>query len=120
MQPSEIGNFGILCPALTLSHLIIEGMDDKELNRALRAYSEAWRRYISVPASPRVEPKLHSEARAAINKLRAEAERVRDPGGPLSNYSDALAAWAAANHPEIDSSEMSRHINEKLVLNHFW
>ncbi|WP_457963494.1 hypothetical protein M1E17_18960 [Arthrobacter sp. D1-29] len=99
-------------------------MDDKELNRALRAYSEAWRRYVATladPASPRVEPKLHSAVQAAINKLRTEAERVvRDPGGPLSNYSDALATWAEANHPEIDSSEMSRHITEKLVLDHFW
>jgi hypothetical protein len=67
-----------------------------------------------------VEPKLHPDAQKAINKLRTEAERVRDPGGPLSNYSDALAAWAAANHPEIDSSEMSRHITNKLELDHFW
>jgi hypothetical protein len=94
-------------------------MDDKELNKVLRAYSEKWRRYVSVRASPRVEPKLHPEAQAAINKLQTEAERhVRDPGGPLSNYSDALAAWAAANHPEIDSSEMSRHITAKLVFDH--
>ncbi|MEJ1179266.1 MULTISPECIES: hypothetical protein [unclassified Pseudarthrobacter] len=91
-------------------------MDDKELNKVLRAYSEAWRRYISVPTSPRVEPKLHPEARAAINKLRTEAERVPDLGGPILNYSHALAAWAAANHPEIDSSEMSRHITDKLVF----
>jgi hypothetical protein len=93
-------------------------MDDKELNKVLRAYSEAWRRYISVPTSPRVEPKLHSEARAAINRLCTEAERVPDPGGSILNYSHALAAWAAANHPEIDSSEMSRHITDKLVFDH--
>ncbi|WP_458112136.1 hypothetical protein M1D88_18085 [Arthrobacter sp. R1-13] len=96
-------------------------MEDEELNRALKANSAAWRRYISVKTIPRVEPKLHPEVQAAINKLQTEAERaVRDPGGPLSNYSDALAAWAAANHPEIDSSEMSRHVTHKLVLDHYW
>lgn len=93
-------------------------MDDKELNNVLRTYSEKWRRYVSVPASPRVEPKLQPEAQAGINKLRTEAERVPDPGGPLSNYSDALAEWAAANHPEIDWPEMHRHILDKLIFDH--
>jgi hypothetical protein len=96
-------------------------MEDKELNKVLRAYSEAWRRYVSVPTSPRVEPVLSAKARAAINKLRAEANRdVPDPGGPINNYSDALDAWAAANHPEIDSFQMSRHITYKLVFAHAW
>lgn len=98
--------------------LIMEAMDDGELNTALRAYSEAWRQYISMPASLRVEPVLPAKARAAINKLRAEADRVQDPGGPINNYSDALAAWAAANHPRIDSNEMFMHIVDKLIFDH--
>jgi hypothetical protein len=65
-----------------------------------------------------VEPVLPAQARAAINKLQAEASRVSDPGGPISNYSDALAAWAAVNHPEIDSLEMNRHILHKLIFDH--
>lgn len=107
-------------PALALPHLILEGMDDQELNKVLRAYSEAWRRYASGQASPRVEPKLRPEARAAIDKLRAEANRVPDPGGPITNYGAALDAWAAANHPEIDSSEMWMHVTDKLVFEHAW
>jgi hypothetical protein len=93
-------------------------MDDQELNKVLRGYSEAWSRYISVPTSPRVEPALPPEARSAINRLRAEANRVPDPGGPLSNYSDALAVWAAANHPEIDWLELHRHVLDKLIFDH--
>jgi len=65
-----------------------------------------------------VEPVLAAQARAAINKLQAEASRVPDPGGPLSNYSDALAAWAAINHPDIDAREMDRHILYKLIFDH--
>ena len=93
-------------------------MDDQDLNSVLRGYSEAWSRYIFPPAMQGVEPVLPAQARAAINKLQAEAGRVSDPGGPISNYSDALAAWAAANHPEIDSLEMNRHILHKLIFDH--
>lgn len=93
-------------------------MDDQELNAVLRRYSEAWSRYISPPAMQGVEPVLPAQARAAINKLQAEASRVPDPGGPLSNYSDALAAWAAINHPDIDAREMHRHILYKLIFDH--
>jgi hypothetical protein len=63
-----------------------------------------------------VEPVLPAQARAAINKLQAEASRVPDPGGPLSNYSDALRTWAAANHPGIDALEMNRHILSQLIF----
>lgn len=105
-------------PFLHPRALTMEAMDDDELNTALRAYSEAWRRYVSSPASLGVEPVLPARARAAVNKLRAEAVRVPDPGGPLSNYSDALTAWAAANHPRIDSNEVSRHIVDKLIFDH--
>lgn len=93
-------------------------MDDQELNKVLRAYSETWSRYISVPTNPRLEPALPTEARSAINKLRAEANRVPDPGGPLSNYSDALAVSAAANHPEIDGLKLHRHVLDKLIFDH--
>jgi len=96
----------------------MEAMDDDELNTALRTYSEAWRQYISMPANLRVEPILPAKARAAINKLRAEAAHVPDPGGPIGNYSDALAAWAAANHPKIDPHEMFMHIVDKLIFDH--
>lgn len=93
-------------------------MDDQELNAVLRAYSEAWSRYISPPALQGVEPRLPAQAQAAINKLQTEASRVPDPGGPLSNYSDALAAWAGANHPKIDWLEMNRHVLHKLIFDH--
>lgn len=93
-------------------------MDDQELNAVLRGYSQAWSRYVSPPAMQGVKPRLPAQAQAAINKLQAEAGRVPDPGGPLSNYSDALAAWAAVNHPEIDWLEMNRHILHKLVFDH--
>lgn len=92
-------------------------MEDQELNAVLRACSEAWSRYISPPAMQGPEPVLPARARAAINKLEAEASRVPDPGGPLSNYSDALKAWAVANHPEIDWLEMHRHIVDRLIFN---
>lgn len=93
-------------------------MNDEELNTTLRAHSEAWRQYTSAPAGVGVKPALPAQARAAINKLRVEASRVPDPGGPINNYSRALAAWAAANHPMIDSIEMDRHVTEKLVFDH--
>lgn len=93
-------------------------MDDQELNAVLRGYSEAWSRYISPPAMQGVEPVLPPRARAAINRLQAEASRVPDPGGPLSNYSDALTTWAAVNHPDIDALEMNRHILHKLIFDH--
>lgn len=93
-------------------------MDDQELNAVLRGYSEAWSKYISPPAMQGVEPVLPAQARAAINKLQSEAGRVPDPGGPLSNYSDALATWAAVKHPDIDALEMNRHILHKLIFDH--
>lgn len=93
-------------------------MDDQELNAVLKRYSEAWSRYMSSPVTQRVKPVLPAQAQAAINNLQAEANRVPDPGGPLTNYSDALAAWAAANHPDIDSMEMNRHILDKLIIDH--
>jgi hypothetical protein len=97
----------------------MEAMDDDELITALRAYSEGWRQYISMPASLRVKPVLPpAQVRAAIDKLRAEADRVQDPGGPISNYIDELAAWAKANHPRIDSNEMFVHILDKLIFDH--
>lgn len=65
-----------------------------------------------------VEPVLPAQARSAINRLQAEASRVPDPGGPLSNYSDALTTWAAVNHPDIDALEMNRHILHKLIFDH--
>lgn len=98
--------------------LIIEAMDDQKLNAVLRASSEAWSRYISSPAVQGVKPALPAQARAAIHRLQTEASQVPDPGGPLSNYSDALAAWAAANHPEIDRLEMNRHVLHKLIFDH--
>lgn len=73
-------------------------MNDQELNAALRGYSEAWSQYVSPPAMQGMEPVLRAQARAAINKLQAEASRVPAPGGLISDYSDALAAWAATNH----------------------
>lgn len=93
-------------------------MDDQELNAVLRGYSEAWSRYIFPPAMQGAEPVLPAQARAAINKLQAEASGVPDPGGPLSNYNDALATWAAVNHPDIDALEMNRHILHKLIFDH--
>ena len=93
-------------------------MDDQELNAVLKRYSEAWRQYMSPPAMQGEKPALPAQAQAAINKLQAEANRVPDPGGPLTHYGAALAAWAAANHPDIDSMEMNRHILDKLVLDH--
>lgn len=77
------------------------------MNAVLRGYSEAWSRYISPNAMQGVEPVLPARARAAINRLQAGASRVPDPGGPPSNYSDALATWAAVNHPDIDALEMN-------------
>ncbi len=95
-------------------------MRDHELNTVLKAYSETWRRYISPPAMQGPEPVLSKQARAAINRLEAEASRVPDPGGPISNYTNALAAWAASSHPEIDWPEMYRHVLDRLMFERFW
>ena len=94
-------------------------MDDPELTVVLKRYSEAWSRYIMSPRPVQGEkPALPAQAQAAISRLRAEADRVPDPGGPLTNYSAALAAWAAANHSDLDSMEMNRHILDKLIFDH--
>ncbi len=94
-------------------------MNDKQLNAALRSHSKAWHKYLADPANRGEEPVLPTQVRAAINEVRAEARRrVRDSGGPLSDYSDALSAWAAANHPDIDSYEMYRHITSDLIRDH--
>jgi len=53
---------------------------------------------------------------ASIRALQDEADRVPDPGGPLTNYIDALRAWAAT-HPEIDPSAM-RTITDPLIRDH--
>ena len=53
---------------------------------------------------------------AAIRALQAEADRVPDPGGPLTNYIDALRAWAAA-HPEVDPSDTGA-ITSPLIRDH--
>lgn len=85
--------------------LIIEGMLDKELNAALKVRSGAWRQYHDDPARSRGVPVSSVGLLAALRALEAEARSVPDPGGPLTNYIDALRAWAAT-HPEIDSSEL--------------
>ena len=51
-----------------------------------------------------------------LQKLEAEARRVPDPGGPLSDYSAALVAWAAT-HPELPYRRLSPII-DRLVWEH--
>lgn len=82
-------------------------MVDEELSAALRAYQEAWYQYHYDPARQRGEAvrsgkerflaavgsERGSELWAAIRALQAEADRVPDPGGPLTNYIEALSAW---------------------------
>lgn len=89
-------------------------MDDNELNAVLRAYSEACDRYTSLPAPKGAEPALPAQAQAAIRKLEAEASYVPLVGGPITNYDNALRAWAAVNHPDINAPEMYRHVLSKL------
>jgi hypothetical protein len=48
-----------------------------------------------------------------LQKLEAEARRVPDPGGPLSDYSAALVAWAAT-HPELPYRRLSPIIDRLL------
>lgn len=105
-------------------------MVDDELSAALRAYREAWRDYTHDPARRRGAPVPSGDERflgeigaergqqllAAVRALHVEAQRVPDPGGPLGNYADALADWAAA-HPEVDPSEM-RRITRELLWGH--
>ncbi|UNK46916.1 hypothetical protein [Arthrobacter sulfonylureivorans] len=102
-------------------------MVDDELSAALRAYREAWHDYTHDPARRRGESVPSGDERflaeigaergqqllAAVRALRAEAQRVPDPGGPLGSYADALADWAAT-HPEVDRSEMRRITRELL------
>lgn len=38
----------------------------------------------------------------------------------MSNYTAALAAWASANHPEMDWPEMYRHVLDRLLFERFW
>lgn len=93
-------------------------MDDKHLNATLKAHSEALHQYFSDPASSRKEPVLSAQVQAALNKLRTEANRVPDPGGPIGNYGDALHVWAKANHPEIDGGVMARFVIRGLMTAH--
>ncbi|MHA7284598.1 hypothetical protein [Arthrobacter sp. TMS2-4] len=51
-----------------------------------------------------------------LRALEAEARRVPDPGGPLSNYSDALEAWAAT-HPELPYRRL-KPIIDRLMWEH--
>lgn len=50
--------------------------------------------------------------------LQAEARRVPDPGGPISNYIVVLDARAAANQPGVDPLEMYVNILERLITDH--
>jgi hypothetical protein len=105
-------------------------MVDEELSAALRAYSEAWFQFRYDPARRRGDAVLSAKERflaavgsdrgpeywAVIRALQAEADRVPDPGGPITNYIDALHAWAAT-HPEIDPNEMGA-ITSPLIRDH--
>ncbi|POH65851.1 hypothetical protein C3B61_09845 [Cryobacterium zongtaii] len=103
-------------------------MIDEEFSAALRAYHEAWHQYRYDPARQRGEAVLKErflaavgsergpELWAAIRALQAEADRVPDLGGPLTNYIDAIYAWAAT-HPEVDPSGM-RAIIDPLIFDH--
>ena len=105
-------------------------MVDEELSAALRAHYEAWYQYRYDPARQRGEAVLSGKERflaavgsergpellAAISALQAEADRVPDPGGPLTNYIDALHAWAAT-HPEVDPRAMWT-ITDPLIRDH--
>lgn len=95
-------------------------MDDKQLNATLKAHSEAFHQYFYFrdPASSQKKPVLSAQAQAALQKLRAEADRVRDPGGPIRNYGDALDIWAETNHPQIDADTMSRYVIRDLMTAH--
>jgi hypothetical protein len=103
---------------------------DEELSAALRAYYGAWYQYRYDPTRQRGEAVLSEKDRFfaavgsergpelwdAIRALQTEADRVPDPGGPLTNYIDALHAWAAT-HPEVDPLEM-RAITSPLIRDH--
>jgi hypothetical protein len=49
-----------------------------------------------------------------LRALEAEANHVRDPGGPITDYSAVLYAWAAT-HPEVPANEL-RRITDKLIF----
>ncbi|MBG6218625.1 hypothetical protein IWX75_003112 [Arthrobacter sp. CAN_A6] len=52
-----------------------------------------------------------------LQKLAAEAEKIRDPGGPLLGaYSEALEAWAAT-HPEVPYRRL-QPIIDRLLREH--
>jgi hypothetical protein len=105
-------------------------MVDEELSAALRAYYGAWYQFRYGPARQRGEAMLSEkelflaavgsdrgpELWAAIRALQAEADRVPDPGGPITNYIDALHPWAAT-HPEVAPSEMGA-ITSPLIRDH--
>jgi hypothetical protein len=105
-------------------------MVDEELSAALKVHYKAWYEYRYDPARQRgdavpsgkerflaaVGSERGPELWASIRALQDEADRVPDPGGPLTNYIDALRAWAAT-HPEIDPSAM-RTITDPLIRDH--
>lgn len=105
-------------------------MVDEELSAALRAYYTAWFEYRYDPARRRGEAVPSGKKRflaaigsergpklwATIRALEHEAGRVPDPGGPLTNYIEALDAWAAT-HPEVDPSAMWT-ITDPLIRGH--
>ncbi|TLM73143.1 hypothetical protein [Pseudarthrobacter sp. NamB4] len=101
-------------------------MVDEELSAALAAYRDALEQYQKEPAHKPGETPTPDERFLAdfgtergqtflptIHALHAEARRVRDPGGPLGNYSNALVAWADT-HPEVDRQVLHRLIRELL------
>jgi hypothetical protein len=106
-----------------------EGVDE-ELSAALSSYYDAWYQYRYDPARLRREVAPSGDKRfleavgsergpkllAAIRELQAEADQVPDPGGPLTNYIDALQTWAAT-HPEVDPSVMWT-ITHPLIRDH--
>lgn len=105
-------------------------MVNEELSAALKAYGEAYRQWRYDPARMRGESVPSSYERflaavgsergpdlwAAIRALKAEAERVPDPGGPIKNYIDAISAWEKT-HPEVDPRAMGT-ITNPLVRDH--
>ncbi|TLM87657.1 hypothetical protein [Pseudarthrobacter sp. NamE5] len=101
-------------------------MIDEELSAALAAYRDAWEQCKKQPPHRPGEMPTPEDLFLAnfgtergqsflptIHALHAEAQRVPDPGGPLGNYSNALATWADT-HPEVDRQVLHRLIRELL------